>query len=127
MNTDKKNSLWSTEQRQALAVLGIPLWQAKHVHNVPSETGSQEQDEKLFCYKVEQWLFVSSEQLAVEMPQWLNDIVRACTGDNRVRLAEVSRSTMDEWQGARVITLPTAAPSVLEKRALWKRIVNAQQ
>lgn len=122
----KETPLWSSQQQQALAALNLPMWQRKPSVVKTAEEGAAAQTEQANCYKAGQWLVVTSEPLAVELPLWLSDLVSVCSGSSD-RPAEVSPSAVSKWAQPLVLKLAKDQPSAADKKALWKHIAQQQQ
>ncbi|WP_258808509.1 hypothetical protein [Pseudidiomarina sp. CB1] len=126
MTIDHKNPpLWSTQQQQALAALKLTLWRSKGNDEQPA-VAAESTAKTVNCYKAGPWLFVSAKPLAVDLPVWLRDLTRACSGSAE-RPAEVSPSAVAEWQQELVLQLAESLPSAADKKALWRHIAHREQ
>lgn len=127
MTIDRKETpLWTRQQQQALAALNLPVWQRKQSEVKTVADNPATKAERTNCYKAGQWLVVTAEPLAVELPLWLRDLVRICSGSAE-RPAEVSPSAVSEWAQNFVLKLAKGELSAADKKALWKHIAQQQQ
>ncbi|RUO57313.1 hypothetical protein [Pseudidiomarina insulisalsae] len=122
MTTDTSpENLWNESQRDAMAALNLSVWRPVEMAQASPAKLSSVNLSGQFCYKAEQWLFCSEHPLPVELPRWLSDLVRACTGLT-TRPAEVSPKMVSEWPAERIIEVAQTPPAADEKKALWQRI-----
>ncbi len=119
-HNNEKPPLWNTHQQQAMTALGLTLWRHSPNASTPTLAASAEASEPLHCYKAERWLFTSAAQLPVELPQWLNDLMRTVTGQ-AVRPSEVSAKAIETWPQEYILTISLEPLTPAAKKALWQR------
>ena len=110
-------SLFNSSQQQALAALGLPLWQKRA--NETNQTTAES------CYRLGQWLIIVSQPLAVSKPQWLSDL--ALVLDTPLAsLAEISPRQKADWPSQQQLHVHIDSTGMIEaqcKRDLWQRIL----
>lgn len=124
--SQKKTPLWNEQQQQALAALNLTLWQHNAKSTLKERSSIEASNVGAYCYKSGLWLLVSEQPFAVELPRWLRDLNRACSGAAE-RPAELSPSALTEWDNERVIHLKSATPSATDKKLLWQQLAQAGQ
>lgn len=120
--TAQKSALFNDYQQQALATLGIPLWQS-HASAAETQTSAH------FCYRIDNWLILTAQRFEPQHSSYCHDLLLAITelsGQSIGAVAEVALSTSANWPSSELIDLRSMANSADElaalKRRLWQQI-----
>jgi hypothetical protein len=120
--TAQKSVLFNDYQQQALAALGIPLWQS---HASAADT----QNPVDFCYRIDNLLILTAQRFEPQRSSYCHDLLLAITelsGQPIAAVAEVALSTSANWPSSQLIDLRSMANSADElaalKRRLWQQI-----
>lgn len=122
--TTQKSALFNDYQQQALAALGLPLWQS-HAHGHSADT----QTSVHFCYRIDNWLILTAQRFEPQHSSYCHDLLLAITelsGQSIGAVAEVALSTSANWSSSQLLDLRTMVNSADElaalKRRLWQQI-----
>lgn len=111
--------IFNTSQKNALAALGLPLWQQRQAPSA-NETVAHVSH----CYRLGDWLLLLSERLPVKHPQWLRDL-SSTLGQSLSTIAEVAESNQQEWDPTFIIHLNVTSEveiNAATKAQIWQQI-----
>lgn len=117
-NSANNKALFNSQQESALAALGLPIWRQRE------SVASIEPSSASFCYRLNDWLLVLSQQLPVQRPQWLLDLARTLDVAAS-ELAELALRDRDTWPQAQQLRIEVCANFELThhvKRQLWAKL-----
>lgn len=115
------DQIFNKSQKNALAALGLPLWQQRQ-----TSLANEAVTSAAYCYRLGQWLLLLSERLPVKHPQWLVDL-SLTLGQSSSALAEVPESNQQQWDPASIIDLNAVTEVEVDaatKAKIWKQIQN---
>lgn len=113
------DQIFNTSQKNALAALGLPVWQQRQ-----SPVADKAVASSAYCYRLGQWLLLLSERLPVKHPQWLVDL-SITLGQSSSALAEVPESSQQQWDPTLIIVLNALTDvDAATKAKIWQQIQN---
>jgi hypothetical protein len=113
------DQIFNTSQKNALAALGLPVWQQRQ-----SPVADKAVASSAYCYRLGQWLLQLSERLPVKHPQWLVDL-SLTLGQPSSALAEIPQSNQQQWDPAFTLNLGVVTNvDAATKARIWQQIQN---
>lgn len=128
-------NIFNKSQKNALAALGLPLWQKRAYLTdanlaTPNST-TKSLDEKQpsadlsHGYRLGPWLLLFAERLPVNHPQWLVDFALALGQASSAVIAEVPSASKEQWDKAFIVTFNVGIQETIPamvKAKLWNQI-----